>query len=260
MANVVVLRGQDIPLTSKGWLIKVLPMGLILGIVASLVPVIVIAGIIMVVVILIRHRQRDSDDPGIGTLKRLYFYTISFAALMAVANGVFLLVDSVGDVLLAQDVFSSGETQLALGLALSLVGVPIWLSHWGLSLRAVAQIPWETQALARRLYLHVVLTISAVVAGFGFVGLFRWWLGVEGFDGRHIALPVVWCLVWAFHWRQVDLEKRDYPAADLIKPLYVYAASLAGLVMLLVGVGIILQHLFLLVYDSIAFTLSLIHI
>lgn len=229
-------------------------MGLILGIVASFVPVLVIGGIIAAVVILLRRRQGDGEDPGIGTLKRLYFYTISFAALMALANGFFLLVDSAGDMLLGEDVFSHGETQLALGLALSLVGVPIWLFYWRLSLRAVAQIPWETQALARRLYLHLVLTVSAAVSVFGFVGLFRWWLGVEEFDGRHIAMPVVWGLVWAFHWRQVDLEKQDYSEDDGVRPLYVYAASMVGLVMLVVGLGSILQHLFSFAYGAISST------
>ncbi|MCH8857117.1 MAG: hypothetical protein IIA03_12960, partial [Proteobacteria bacterium] len=71
------------------------------------------------------------------------------------------------------------------------------------------------------------------------------------FDGLHIALPVVWGLVWAFHWRQADLEKPSHPATDAVGPLYVYAASLAGLVMLLVGLGIMLQRLILPAYDAI---------
>ena len=225
-------------------------MGMVFGIVDSFVPLLVIVGIIAAVVMLVRRRSGNGEDPGIGTLKRLYFYGISFAALMASAVGAFLLVDSAGDALLGRDIFTRGQTQLALALALTLVGVPIWLLHWSLARRAVRQVPWETQALARRVYLYLVLAVSAAVAAFGFVALFRWWLGAHEFDGLHIALPVVWGLVWAFHWRQVDLEKHSHPADDAVGPVYVYAASLAGLVMLLVGLGVILQRLLLPAYDA----------
>ncbi len=225
-------------------------MGLIFGIAASFFPLLVLGAIIAGAMVMIRRRRNDEVDPGIGTLKRLYFYGISFAALMALATGFYLLIDSAGDAWLKRDVFFRGQSQLALGLALALVGAPIWLFHWALANRAVKQIPWETQALARRLYLHLVLAVSAAGAGVGFVFLFRWWLGAGEFDGLHIALPLVWGLVWAFHWRQLDLEKQHYSAEDAVRPLYVYAASLAGLVMLLVGMGVMWNRVFLSAYDA----------
>ena len=226
-------------------------MGIFFGLAGSLFPLVVIGGIIAVVVMLIRRRSDNGEDPGVGTLKRMYFYGISFAALMASAVGAFLLIDAAGDALLGNDIFARGQTQLALALALTLVGVPIWLFHWNLARRAIRQVPWETQATARRVYLYLVLAVSASVAAFGFVSLFRWWLGAHEFNGLHLALPLVWGLVWAFHWRQVDLEKQDHPANDTVGPLYIYAASLAGLVMLLVGMGIMWQRVFLSAYDAI---------
>ena len=226
-------------------------MEIFFGIAGSLVQLLVIVGIIAAVVMFVRRRSGNGEDPGIGTLKRLYFYGISFAALIVSAVGAFLLIDSAGDALLGEDIFYRGQTQLALALALTLVGVPIWLFHWNLARRAVRQVPWETQATARRVYLYLVLAVSGAVAAFGFVSLFRWWLGADEFDGLHLALPVVWGVVWAFHWRQVGLEKNSHPEADAVGPLYVYAASLASLVMLLVGFGIMWQGVFLSVYDSI---------
>ncbi|PKB64366.1 MAG: hypothetical protein BZY80_02925 [SAR202 cluster bacterium Io17-Chloro-G2] len=226
-------------------------MEFVFGIGGSLVQLLVIGGIIAAVVMLVRRRSEAGEDPGIGTLKRLYFYVISFAALMASAVGAFLLVDSAGDALLGNDIFFRGQTQLALALALTIVGVPVWLFHWNLARRSVGQVPWETQALARRVYLYLVLAVSGAVAVFGFVSLFRWWLGALEFDGLHLALPIVWGVVWAFHWRQVDLEKQSHPVTDLVGPLYVYAASLAGLIMLLVGIGIMLQRLILPAYDAV---------
>ena len=46
----------------------------------------VIAGVIFLVVNLRRRRSRIDD--GIGPVRRLYFYTVSFVALMMTANGV----------------------------------------------------------------------------------------------------------------------------------------------------------------------------
>ena len=225
-------------------------MEVVFGIFGSLFQLLVLAGIVAAIVMVIRRRSGNGVDPGIGTLKRLYFYSISFAALMASASGSFLLIDWAGDVLLGRDVIARGQTQLALALALTLVGFPIWLVHWYMIRRALRQVPWEAQAVARRGYLHLVLAVSAAVSAVGFVSLFRWWIGAAEFDGLHIALPVVSGVVWAFHWRQVDIEKQGYPKDDFFAPAYIYAVSLAGLVMLLVGMGVMWQRVFQLAYDT----------
>ncbi len=103
-----------------------------LGIFTSFFPILVIVGIIWLIVVLVRRRRGGEEplDPGIGTLKRVYYYGLSFVALMVTASGIVLLVDFAADGLLGPQVLSGGETKLALGLALTLVGTPIWFIHW----------------------------------------------------------------------------------------------------------------------------------
>ena len=58
----------------------------------SLIPLLVIGGIIAVVVSLLRRRSEGERDPGIGTLRRLYYYGLSFGALLFSASGAVMLL------------------------------------------------------------------------------------------------------------------------------------------------------------------------
>ena len=225
----------------------------IFGILGSLVQFLVIVGIIAAVVALVRRRGGPGEmpDPGIGTLRRLYYYGLSFVALMFSASGAVMLVDYVADSFAGRQLLSRGETQLAMGLAITLVVTPIWLFHLWLAHQAVRRFPSETRALSRKIYVSLVLGVSAALGAFGLVSLLRWLLGGGSFNGLHLAFPLVWGGVWGFHWY---IEGREVPrteAADSIRRVYVYGTSLYGLVMLLVGLGVILSHLIRQGYDAI---------
>ena len=216
----------------------------------ALIQILIVVGIISLVVWLFRHRSRSGEDPGIGTLRRFYFYGLAFAALMVAASGAAMLVDEVLDLLFAGDIISRGQNQLALGLAMLLVGAPVWYLHWTLAQRAVARIPWESQAVARRVYIYLVLAVCAVVAAVGMVSLFHWWLSLDSFNGRNLALPLVWGSIWAFHWRLRDSEQSGTVADDVVRQVYLYFSAWYGLAMLSVGVGIVIWRLLLQVYSS----------
>ena len=66
------------------------------AIVFNLVPLFIIGAVIYLIV----QRRRagptlDVPDPGIGTIRRTYFYAISFVALMMAANGIVLVIQFV---------------------------------------------------------------------------------------------------------------------------------------------------------------------
>ena len=215
-----------------------------------ILPLLVIVVIIAVVVVLARRHSGVEDEPGVGTLRRLYYYGLSFVALMFSASGAVMLVDYVADSFGGPELLARGVTQLAMALALILVSMPIWLFHWWLAHRAVRRFPSETRALSRKIYLSLVLAVSAALGAFGLVSLLRWLLGGDSFNGLHLAFPLVWGAVWGFHWYVESQEVPRTGTADSIRRLYVYGASLFGLGMLLVGLGIILRHLAGQVYDA----------
>ena len=101
----------------------------VLSVFTSIIPLLLIVGIIAAVVFFIRRRGKTEDDPGIGTLKRLYFYGLSFVSLGVAAPGIILLIDFLLDRLFGSPTLSRGQTQLALALALTIVGTPIWFLH-----------------------------------------------------------------------------------------------------------------------------------
>ncbi|PKB83282.1 MAG: hypothetical protein BZY88_02195 [SAR202 cluster bacterium Io17-Chloro-G9] len=217
----------------------------------TLIQFLVIGGIIAAVVVFLRRRGESEADQGIGTLRRLYYYGLSFVALMFSASGAVLLVDYVADSFSGKQLLSRGETQLALALAITIVGTPIWLFHWWLAYRAVRRFPSETRALSRKVYLSLVLGVSAALGAFGLVSLLRWLLGADDFNGLHLAFPLVWGGVWGFHWYVDSQEAAMTEAGHSVRRLYVYATALYGLVMLLVGLGLILRRLLWQVYDGI---------
>ena len=118
----------------------------------------VIAGVIFLVVNLRRRRSRIDD--GIGTVRRLYFYTVSFVALMMSANGVMLVGMDVLERLFVGSTLSDSTTRLAWGLALIIVGLPLWALHWRTMVRQVSTIPVEIQSELRKTYLYLVLGVA----------------------------------------------------------------------------------------------------
>ena len=83
------------------------------------------------------------------------------------------------------------------------------------------------------------------------VSLLGWLLGADSFNGLHLAFPLVWGGVWGLHWYIDSQEVPRTEEADSVRRVYVYGTSLYGLVMLLVGLGVILQRLTGEAYDAI---------
>ncbi|MCH7800921.1 MAG: hypothetical protein IIC24_05165, partial [Chloroflexi bacterium] len=194
-----------------------------------------IAGVVYLVMTLRRRRPRV--DTGIGTVRRLYFYLVSFVTLMMAANGVMLIGLDLLDRLFVGTAVSTSTTKLAWGLALIIIGLPLWAFHWRAMTRHVTALPVETRSELRKIYLYLVLgvalTFVLVSAPAMLVQIFR----TADFRGFPWAAVAVWSLVWMFHWRLESDEGQDTPETVGIRRFYLYVVSAVALTMLALGGG-----------------------
>ena len=208
----------------------------ILGIMAWLA---VIGGIAYLVFAWIRRGRTTEVDAGIGVPRRFYFYSISFIALMMLASGILVTFSTLLDALAGDRVVLRSETtKLASGLALVIVGLPLWGFHWGFVQRTASTLPVERRTILRALYLYVTLGVALGFMAFSGVRLIEFALRVRGFSGLDPSALVIWGLIWAYHWRVISsggpestLETRG------IRRLYLYLASTLGVAMLATGAG-----------------------
>tara|TARA_B100001750_G_C15470608_1_gene579563 strand:+ start:98 stop:1513 length:1416 start_codon:yes stop_codon:yes gene_type:complete len=96
--------------------------------------------------------------------------------------------------------------------------------------------------------------ISAVFGAAGLVSMLRWAIGGAGFDGTHIASPVVWGAIWVSHWR-IDLSDGGPRDSNMfVRRIYTYFTSFYGLILLSVGLGVFLAQLLNGIYNAIFHT------
>ena len=197
-----------------------------------------------------RGRGLEGADPGIGTVRRLYFYIVSFVALMMASNGITLVtafaLDSVSGDSLARSTIG-----LASGLSLTLVGLPLWAFHWRIIGRQVRSLPVETRSILRKVYMYLVLGVSVGLAVGGAVGVLETIFGVQRFRGWHLAAIIVFGAVWAFHWRIETLEGQRTPETLAVRRLYLYLTSAVMLVMASAGVARVVHAILLQAYEVI---------
>ena len=225
-------------------------MEIFFGLFFNLIPLAIIAAVVYVIV---QRRRRDTSemvDPGIGTVRRLYFYTVSFVALMMAANGLVQIAQYVLEALFGGDVISESQTRLAIGASLTIVGLPLWVFHWRLIQRHVGELPVEKRSLIRKFYIYLVLGVAVGLAIAASVSLLQWAFGSKSFSGYPWAAVIVWSVVWAFHWRLESAEGQPTSDTRGVRRLYLYLVSLATLVMLAAGFGRVVHIILLEGYES----------
>ena len=191
-----------------------------------------------------RRSDADSDsDPGIGTLKRLYFYGISFAALMTFIAGISLAVQSLLNVLFDGKALSLSSSTLAWGLSLLIVGLPIWAFHWRFVLRTTVAMPIEYRSIVRKVYIYLTLGVAlGFLMGVSYE-ILKWAMMAGEFPEFSLASILPWAMVWGYHWQIESAEGQVSVETRGIRRLYLYVAAFAGAVMFAVGGGSIVHTL-----------------
>ncbi len=229
------------------------------GILGSIIPIAIIALVVYGIIVWRRRaseQEQDADDPdpGIGTVRRLYFYAVTFVSLIAATSGVVMLLQFVLDGITGDNLISDFTTRLAAGASLLIVGTPLWYFHWRYIQRAVVEQPVETRSILRKMYIYITLAVAGSILIYTALNVLNWIFRADDFSGYDLAALVIWGAVWSFHWFIEEHEGQSTPETVAIRRLYIYIASLVGLVMLSLGVGRVLYFVLLEGYNALVST------
>ena len=184
-----------------------------------------------------RRRGPSAADPGIGTPRRLYLYVVTLAALVTSAFGLVFVATFVVESIFVGGEVAASTTGQAVGLSMTVVGLPLWWFHWRLIERHVTRLPVETRSVVRKLYVYVVLALGVGFVAEGAVSALSFVARVEDFDGRPWAAMIVWGGVWAFHWRRETSEGQPTAETLAIRRIYLYGVAGSALVTAAAGLG-----------------------
>ncbi|MCX6003825.1 MAG: DUF5671 domain-containing protein, partial [Chloroflexi bacterium] len=157
--------------------------------------------------------------------QRVYSYLMSFLGLGTLVAGLSMLFGILVDLIINTAGISLTVTagwwrnQLALCLALLLIGTPLWLYYWNGILKRVrvGEIE-EWRALSRRIFLYVIIGVSIVILAADLVNIIYQLLsgmlqGNFGVNVLHsskwslqtliVAVPLLW-----YHWQILRADQR----------------------------------------------------
>ena len=118
------------------------------------------------------------------------------------------------------------------------IGGALWFPFWRAVQRQVSGSPSEVGAAIRKLFLNIILAVTALVGLYAAVGFLEWLMaGVprQQFPSGGLANLIVAGAIWYYHWRVGEGEGQPSPEAKTLRRCYVYLLSAWGLVSLSVG-------------------------
>ncbi len=177
-----------------------------------------------------------------SSIRRVFIYIICLITLGIFAAGIrtllFLLFDTLfaGPASVGQPNFI--QQQLSLGLAMLIIGGPLWFFFWRNAQRNTRNNTIEIGSVIRKVYLNLILIVTALMALFAARDFFRWLLsGVPRTPNAAggLAILIVTAVIWYYYWRISETEGHPSKAAQTLRRWYVYIVAGWGLVWLVMG-------------------------
>ncbi len=190
-----------------------------------LIQLAVLGGIVAGIVVLVSRRDRRGSHGGGVTVRRFFLYALMLGTLVVTGVGIGgLLAAAVS----ATSRVTGDATSVALSLALTLVGAPVFMGLTWVTLRRLDGDPDEQRSLGWSFYLTVALVGSLITVVVLAISVLTTLVEDARLDGARVAHLVVWAAVWAGHW----LVARRWPPGSGIgtgTPAHVLAGSAVGL-------------------------------
>ena len=180
-----------------------------------------------------------------STVRRLFLYALAIVTLGIFAGGVNTLLTLVFDLLTGDEGWRSySQGQLSLGLAMVIIAGTLWALFWRAIQRAVSDDATESGSGIRKLYLNLVLTVTAIT-GLSNLFIFLSWIlaGVrmDEFPSAALSLLIVAGCLWFYHKSIEDKEGQPSPEAKTLRRWYTYILVTVGLSWLINGIVQILN-------------------
>ncbi len=188
-------------------------------------------------------------------VRRVYIYLVCTISLQATAWAGIYLLRSLLISPLRNDVLG-----IAFQISVVMVGLPIYLLHWLWAERLARKDEEERRSIVRRLYLYGMMAgfLAAILSQvYGLVALAFGLRGERALVSDlfrtdqailfHLAALVVLAGLWVYHWAVLQADLPTGPETEelgLIRRIYIYGFSAAGLVLSVLGLGRILYWLF----------------
>ena len=209
----------------------------------------IIIVIIVVVGIILATRSKEtfhsgSGTEGMSTARHVWLYLITLIALGIFAAGVGNLLALLFDVTIKGSYLTQvGKTtfsqqQLSLGLAMTVIGGPLWFFFWRAIQRRVKGSQEEIGAAMRKFFLNFILLVSVLTAVVAASNFLKWLMaGVPSakFSPGVLATAIVAGIIWFYHWRVSEAEGHPSSVAKTLRRWYVYVVAGFSLVWLAVG-------------------------
>lgn len=179
-----------------------------------------------------------------STARRVFFYLVTGITLGIFAAGVGQLLALVFDITIRSSYLTQvggsafSQQQFSLGLAMTIIGGPLWLMFWRAIQRRVTGDHEEIGAGMRKFFINLILVVTAIT-WLNSASNFLMWLiaGVPlaQFSAPGLAAVIVAGSIWYYHWRVSENEGHPSPIAETLRRWYVYILSGLGLVWLASG-------------------------
>ncbi|MHB8085017.1 MAG: DUF5671 domain-containing protein [Dehalococcoidia bacterium] len=186
-----------------------------------------------------------------STVRRVFFYILALITLGILAAGVINLLSLSFDTIISNFTLAKvGDIrgQLSLGIAMIVIGCPLWLLFWGTIQRQAGRSSEEYGSALRAFFLNFVIIVSAFSALFALDGLVVWLMGglqAEEFSSNGAAIFITAGAIWYYHWRLSRTEGHPTAIAKTLWRWYAYILAAAGLVWLSVGIVQIVNAAFI---------------